>query len=250
MAAAPRAFVSEVFASFQGEGARVGQRHLFVRFAGCNVRCRWCDTPDSLVKVPSCTVDYPGGERTVLANPLSVAELAAVVARFLVEDPSIAMVAITGGEPMVQASFLEAWLTAAPPPRPCLLETNALLAASLPSVLASLAVISADIKLPSNSDIGDRWDEHRRFLAACAGTEIYVKIPVDAATVEDEVSRAAELVARVSPGATLFLQPVTDPESGAWQIDMEGLARLAAVASRSVADTRVLPQMHKLAGLR
>ena len=28
------AWLSEVFASFQGEGSRAGQRHLFVRFAG------------------------------------------------------------------------------------------------------------------------------------------------------------------------------------------------------------------------
>jgi 7-carboxy-7-deazaguanine synthase len=38
--------MSEVYLSTQGEGPRVGQRTVFVRFAGCNLRCPgWpCDT--------------------------------------------------------------------------------------------------------------------------------------------------------------------------------------------------------------
>ena len=43
-AAAP---VMEVFASFQGEGLYVGQPQVFLRLAGCPLRCRWCDTPGS-----------------------------------------------------------------------------------------------------------------------------------------------------------------------------------------------------------
>ena len=38
------AHLVEVFSSFQGEGLYVGQRQLFIRFAGCNLRCRFCDT--------------------------------------------------------------------------------------------------------------------------------------------------------------------------------------------------------------
>ena len=38
------ATINEVFASVQGEGSWVGQRHLFVRFTGCDLSCRYCDT--------------------------------------------------------------------------------------------------------------------------------------------------------------------------------------------------------------
>lgn len=243
-------YLSEIFVSFQGEGSRVGQRHLFVRMAGCNIRCRWCDTPDSLVKVPNCRVDYPFGYSEMLVNPLPVARLASIVARFVVEDPSIAMVAITGGEPMVQAGFLVAWLSASPPAVPCLLETNATLSGSLSEVLRGIAVVSADVKLPSNSGETELWDRHRAFLEACRGTEVYVKMPVDAGTDPAEVIRAAELVADVAPGAILYVQPVVDPTSESRPIDMDMLGRLAALASASVADTRVLPQIHKLVNVR
>lgn len=249
-AASPTAYLSEVFVSFQGEGSRAGQRHLFVRLAGCNIRCRWCDTPDSLVKVPACRVDYPSGEAEVLPNPLSVAKLAAIVARFVAEDPAIAMVAITGGEPMVQGGFLAAWLAEAPPAVPCLLETNATMSGALADVLPGIAVVSADVKLPSNTGEPEFWERHRAFLEACRGTEVYVKMPVDAGTDPAEVTRAASLVAEAAPDAILYVQPLSDPGSDRWGIDMTKLGELAALAAAKVRDTRVLPQIHKLVGLR
>src|SRR5256885_15854154 len=44
---AVRAPVLEVFASLQGEGHHAGEPQVFVRLAGCPLRCRWCDTPGS-----------------------------------------------------------------------------------------------------------------------------------------------------------------------------------------------------------
>ena len=37
--------ISEMFASLQGEGMLTGVPSFFIRFSGCNLRCRWCDTP-------------------------------------------------------------------------------------------------------------------------------------------------------------------------------------------------------------
>ena len=34
----------EIFESLQGEGRNTGRKCIFVRFAGCNLKCPWCDT--------------------------------------------------------------------------------------------------------------------------------------------------------------------------------------------------------------
>ncbi len=41
----PRLKIAERFRSLQGEGLWVGTPSSFVRTTGCNLRCRWCDTP-------------------------------------------------------------------------------------------------------------------------------------------------------------------------------------------------------------
>ena len=37
--------ISEIFYSIQGEGRLLGVPSVFIRTSGCNLRCRWCDTP-------------------------------------------------------------------------------------------------------------------------------------------------------------------------------------------------------------
>ena len=34
----------EIFESLQGEGRNMGRPCVFIRFAGCNLKCTWCDT--------------------------------------------------------------------------------------------------------------------------------------------------------------------------------------------------------------
>jgi len=243
--------LSEIFVSYQGEGSHAGQKHLFVRFAGCNIRCRYCDTPESLTRVASYTIDYPMGGHQRRANPVTTAELAAVVEEVCRQDSGIAMLAITGGEPMVQAGFLNTWLRDHPPSLPCLLETNATLADGMGDLIDRLSVVSADVKLPSNSGERGLWEEHRRFLKACSsGVELYVKVPVDGATRPEEVAAAARLLRETVPAAKLFLQPVTELVSGRWQIVESRLLELLACAAAEMPVVGLMPQMHKLWGVK
>lgn len=74
--------IAEVFYSVQGEGKLVGVPSVFVRTSGCNLRCKWCDTP--------YTSWSPVGEARTVAS--LVEEVAAFGARHVV---------VTGGEPMI-----------------------------------------------------------------------------------------------------------------------------------------------------
>lgn len=245
--------LSEIFASEQGEGTYCGDRHLFVRFAGCNIRCRYCDTPESLVRVRSCRVDFPHGANAVVENPVDTKTLGEIVERFVREDPSIKMISLTGGEPMLQAAFIEQWLSACPPSVGVMLETAATTTRGLDGLLPHLRVVSADVKLPSNSGEAPFWTIHREFLARCAavdGLEIYVKMPVDDATSDDEIRRGARLVADVLPGKRLYVQPLSDPDRGGWTLGSARMGAVLAIAAAECADTALRPQVHKLLGVR
>lgn len=242
--------VSEMFVSYQGEGARVGEKHLFVRFAGCNLRCRYCDTPDSLVRVPNCEISFPGGDVVTVPNPLSIADLAMFVERFFNEDPAIARLSLTGGEPMLQQRFIASWLRAAPPPVGCMLETAATVAGGLDELLQHVDTVSADIKLPSNSGERPLWQHHREFLAKCGRADVYLKMPVSDDTDEEQVRAGARLARETLPGAMLYLQPITSPVDGSWQARPSKLLALLAVAAAETSRVMLLPQMHKLLAIR
>ena len=76
--------VAEIFESINGEGPLAGQRALFVRFAGCNISCSYCDT--AWANAP----DYAGCEMTVDEILREV------------EKAQIRNITITGGEPLLQ----------------------------------------------------------------------------------------------------------------------------------------------------
>ncbi|MDD1666840.1 MAG: radical SAM protein [Methanomicrobiales archaeon] len=73
--------ISEIFRSIQGEGREQGLITTFVRLAGCNLDCRWCDTPYA----------REGGKEVPLGDVFRAVE-------FL----PCRRVCITGGEPLLQ----------------------------------------------------------------------------------------------------------------------------------------------------
>src|SRR5215470_10942873 len=93
--------VSELFVSFQGEGLHAGRRHLFVRLGGCPLRCRYCDTPESLVPVAACRILGPDGAHE-RPNPFTPAAVDAAVTRLAGVAPPLHALAVTGGEPLAQ----------------------------------------------------------------------------------------------------------------------------------------------------
>ena len=242
--------VSELFVSFQGEGLHAGRRQLFVRLGGCPLRCRYCDEPESLVPVAECRILGPDGMRR-RANPFSPAALDAEVRALAAAAPPLHALAVTGGEPLAQADFLAAWLALRTGTLPVLLETAGILPVRLGRVLPWVAIVSFDVKCPSNTGERARWDEHEGCLraAVAAGREVYVKMPVDEGTVPEEVERGARLVAETAPGAPLFLTPLTEPTTPRLTIGAGTLERLHALASRVHPDVRVLPQLHKVHGI-
>jgi organic radical activating enzyme len=243
-----KGYLSEVFVSFQGEGAHVGRRHLFVRLAGCNLRCTYCDTPDSLERTHGYTV-WDGECGRTYDNPVSPQELFIIIEEFGHREELIDAVAITGGEPLMQSEFLATALGARNIGIPVLLETNGVLPSKLAAVLPFIDIISMDIKLPSNTGEAEFWSAHEEFLELGKSKDIYVKVVVDETTEPAEVDKAFDLVARCVPEAPAFLQPIVGM-SGKTVISASKLADLYRIARHRQATVRVLPQTHKALGIR
>ena len=80
--------INEIFYSLQGEGFLAGVPSVFVRLAGCPLRCRWCDTKYAW--------DQAAGAH------YSVAKIVQTV-----QQAQSKFVVITGGEPMIDSDLPE-----------------------------------------------------------------------------------------------------------------------------------------------
>lgn len=248
LACVAKGYLSEIFRSFQGEGLYAGRRQLFLRMSGCHLRCRYCDTPGSLERSPTFRIHLPNGQTFEGENPLTCGDTLGHALPLVEAADGADGLAVTGGEPLLQADFLAELLSDARWPRPRLLETSGTLPDKLAVVLPVVDVVSMDIKLPSNTGEAPLWDAHHQCLAL-ARSKIYVKVLIDDGTAIDDVERAAELVQCTAPGAAVFLQPITDP-FGRVSIGTATLDRFFAIARRHIPDVRVLPQTHKMLGIR
>ena len=254
MSKKPRAYLSEIFSSIQGEGLYVGARQVFLRFAGCNLSCSYCDTPASQSSRPeACGVqDRPESlEMTSVANPLDVETVAAHVTRMESAAPGHHSISLTGGEPLMQAGFLR---ELCPELRRLetliFLESNGTLVKAIEDLLPNMDIVAMDYKLESAAGVKPDADLHRNFLRVAAGKEVFVKAVVDASTRDEEIEECAGVVAVVDRHIPLVIQPVT-PVAGKPATPPSGLrlAQLQRLASRFVGDVRVIPQCHKLLGL-
>ncbi|MCX7019861.1 MAG: radical SAM protein [Candidatus Sumerlaeota bacterium] len=134
--------VSEIFLSIQGESSHAGRLCVFIRLAGCPLRCDYCDT----------THARDGGEE------MTIADILGRTATF-----GCPLVEVTGGEPLAQkgcAALLAALLNAG-----CevMLETSG--AFSITSVPRQVRKIM-DFKCPSSGEMNRNLLENAELLTS------------------------------------------------------------------------------------
>ncbi len=254
-----RASLVEIFASFQGEGPYVGAPTIFVRFGGCDLRCRWCDSPSTWSAPGECRIERAAGAAVfdTRTNPLSVDDILLALRTLGVDRFSF--VSATGGEPLLQAGAVEALGDAlrALPAR-YWLETHGLHAAALERVVDRVDVVSMDWKLPGEVERASGATEpfveaHRAFLAvALRAPECIVKIVVTPQTADAEWEEACRAIASVSPDVPFVVQPVTPVTNPLGTVaarpSAARLMELQRSAQAHLRDVRVIPQTHPLLG--
>ena len=142
--------ISEFYTSLQGEGKHAGLACFFIRTAGCDLRCSWCDTPQAL--------------KSSDGRWASLEELLGEIPDY------VPLIQITGGEPLLQKDrilTLTKVLSGSPHKKKVLLETGGHL--SIDGIPSSVHIVM-DVKLPDSGE--DGHDFSRNFPHLKASDEI------------------------------------------------------------------------------
>ncbi len=229
-----RARITEIFSSLQGEGPRMGERHIFIRFEACHMACAYCDE-----------IDKKAGE-------MSLADILREVARLEKKSGPHTCVSLTGGEPLLYADFLKLLCPALKKRKfRILLETSGVLWRQLVRVLRACDIIAMELKLSSVTRQKEFREDHRKFLRLAKRKETYVKVVVSKNVDLREYDKHLRMVAQVAPQTPVFLQPMSrgkrvypDPAL------MRLLDELQRTGAKRLPDVRVGIQLQKLMNIR
>ena len=227
-----KAPIIEIFSSFQGEGLLIGERQIFVRFAGCNLNCNYCDTDDSKSE-----------KSGTLMTPQEVSE---EIEKIL--TPDCKTISFTGGEPSLYPDFISQ--VSKNFNLKIMLETNGTLPDNI-DLIDELNIVSLDIKLPEHFD-GD-FDESiflneikslNLLIAKCIN--VYCKVVILPST---KIKSFKEVVEKLSQNISdksdlkIIIQP-SSPLSD-WKDINFRLFKFSEIVGQYF-EVSTIPQIHKI----
>ncbi len=216
--------VKEIFTSIQGEGPYIGYKQVFVRFCGCNLSCKYCDT------------EFDSDD----AKEYSAKELAEIINL----NNDCHSVSLTGGEPLLNIEFLKELLPLIK--LPVYLETNATLSSNLKEIINYIDFIAADIKLPSCTGVKGLLEKHDKFFENSKGKNVFAKIVFDSNITEEEINSACRLGRKYD--IELILQPKMNGTTSV--IDKDFMEQTLNLFLSQYKNVRLIPQVHKFLNIR
>jgi organic radical activating enzyme len=255
----------EIFPSFQGEGKYMGTFQIFIRFAGCNLRCPICDTKYALKKdIKYFRVIDEKGNTQKLPNPVESEIIRDIITKFLFSYKFFSLT-LTGGEPLLQVEFIKS-LILQDIQLPIYLETNGTLYSPLRELCSLFKerkqrlYLAMDIKLPFLfKGKLSFWEAHEQFLEEALKEDIeidlQIKVLIDESTPTEELTKAANIVKKIqnkypTKEINFILQPIIIDKR--IRISKSKSFELYKISSSILSPSRVyfLPQMHKFLSYR
>ncbi|MDD5456528.1 MAG: 7-carboxy-7-deazaguanine synthase QueE [Candidatus Margulisbacteria bacterium] len=209
--------IADIFSSIQGEGLYIGYRQIFLRLAGCNIDCDYCDENISEGKY------YDKSE--VLKE---IEELNTCYHHSL---------SITGGEPLLQINDLLLLLPEIKLAK--YLETNATLPAYLAEVKKYIDIYSLDYKPGYDK-------EFQESLEMVQDEDTFIKFVLLPKFNVNDLRKAIEITAFVKKDIPFIIQPVTPHKKVKAIPTHEEIISAYSVAKKKLNDVRVIPQAHKI----
>ena len=239
---ATRVQLSEIFTSIEGEGILFGTKTMFVRMAGCHLGCIWCDSGFAL--------QMNSGKNYSLERVKSMisSEL----------QPSTYKVNFTGGEPLLQydaVAYLAKFVKEEKGLR-TYIESSCFDSKRFEKVLPFIDICKIEFKM-SDSKVVD-LKHYVRLLSnetECLKSSIqyakttYIKIVVTASSSISEFKSLLEKIFRtVRPSDLAGF--VIQPSSATNEPSLESLLQFYDATYPIYDDVRIIPQLHKVIGVR
>jgi 7-carboxy-7-deazaguanine synthase len=183
--------INEIFYSLQGEGKLAGVPSVFIRVAGCPLRCRWCDT--KYAWSPQAGREY------------STEELRDKITQWPTK-----FVVITGGEPMMAAGLPEFARSLAEAQKHITIETSGIaVLADLPCDLMSISPKLSN-STPTEPAAAPEHERQRLNLPAVRqlieAYDYQLKFVVDSPADLDEIAGCIRQIGSVNP-YKVYLMP-------------------------------------------
>lgn len=243
--------IIEIFSSIQGEGTYVGYRQIFIRFAGCNLACNYCDTPFHEQDFCNLQVFAGSEEYKKIKNPVSSDRLFEKIDNLnRIQHHSISL---TGGEPLLNTDFLAEFLPNLQKKHPetkIYLETNGTLFEELEKIIENIDIISMDLKLKSSTGVDFPFEKHKKFLeiAQKYKKEIFAKAVITSKISDEEINELLGLIKSFEKPISLILQPVNSIRKEIL-LSPRNIMEIQEKFLKKLDDVRVIPQVHKFINL-
>lgn len=216
----PKLWVHSIFRTIQGEGPMAGIPAIFVRLAGCNLKCYWCDT------------DFDTGTWMTAAEVQAKADE-------LSTGYNIPLLVLTGGEPLRQNILPLIKLSTN---RDVQIETaGTLWIKDLESYVQSGRVtIVCSPKTGKVHESINEWCHNWKYIVKEAWATTASGLP-DVSTQRKEVSQG---ICRPPLGARVFVQPVDEQDA---ERNLQNGLFAAKIAMKN--GYTLTLQLHKILGL-
>ncbi|MGB3906847.1 MAG: 7-carboxy-7-deazaguanine synthase QueE [Methanomethylovorans sp.] len=232
--------ITEIFCSVQGEGPYVGNRQAFLRFAGCNLNCSYCDTDMRISEACKYEKETGSGVFQYIRNPLDPAKVAKLVEPFM----NVHSLSLTGGEPLLYADFI----TELDVGLPLYLESNMTLPDMAMKVKDCVSFVSGDVKLTSEFR-GEAFELHVertietfKVLRKTKNRDCFCKIVM---TKDIDTTEVLNVIGSIRNFIScIVLQPVTQHDL---RPDARSLLELQNELLGDI-DTLIIPQTHRIWG--
>jgi len=199
--------INEIFYSIQGEGTDMGLPTIFIRFTGCNLRCKYCDTKYAF---------YEG-------KKMSVKNIYEIISKWKCNR-----ICITGGEPLLQDEVYDLIDFLLKKDYKVSVETNGSI--DISNLAKKDVIIKMDIKLPS-SGMHEKMKLENIYML---GDKDELKFVIGS---KEDYKYAKKIIEEYKPRCNIIFQPV-------WKkLDAKNLAEWIL---EDMLNVRLSIQLHKI----